>query len=1795
MKYITNSILEKYSPYISLESAKLLCVENEALDSIINPKNSSLSLISQTQDDILDNILKLILSRNKLTSDVLANFWELFPEAWWVDFSYNSINSLPPSAFPFVLGSLDLRGNPLTLSHIKNISSVHILKLHIDIKHPENMSIELLRTASSLPNIFVLNNQYISSFERQLILSGQVPQYETETLKIENIIFDDNSVTDISPREESKNEPKSPSTFIHLEFTKHNSPKQNKSWKTNEGWRVCQATERQASFLTIIHSMQNPTLSNDFLKLEILLEDYLHDALYHNHHQDLLERSRKINPKTSKAVSLTQNSSNFLINSLEKMPTLSDIEILFHLPHSIRLDLSVILSFLIIFPLTIPKLTCISLLEHLLLPHNISKTDILNMYEMPSYIKTSIVSILRRITRKEYEEWIEGGSTYNMKMKKKPTRNIEEIVRSTLINAIRAQKKSNIINIKKKKDFFLKTESLSNKNQIEDEFEEDIYTYEGLIDNFPTPTYEGSEGFLFLRSIKEYLQINDGSVDGKKESENDRERSIHKDTIPLLPFSEIEIEILNVMPDCPTLWIVYQDIHEKLHNDIKNDSKKLDNGIGVGDASIFDLNVNSLANWVSFSARHISLLINRFSLCPSLLRMPNSLHDMNKYLDLFGLLYIGGMSFIDLEFKNTGSLINGRSDGNLMKKTNSINMKNFDEKNKKLLDKMLNNNVNEFKILNISSSRRIFRLQAMKKLLSYDILPFGVGLPKSTFEDLVWNIQNEEKAQEDVETNKLDEDKIKVDTNLTHTNFDINNDASNFFLTGNNFEDSYVSPITNQSKGNFSPPLSPSNNLATVSLASMNSGYTQPTEFLNKFHNSVKNVAPPPISPNKNNKPSSPVGRAITPIVYPKDLQDENLNLYSQMSIDSETENLKYLNSENTLGTFSTNINKLKSQIEESILHNTPQGYSTLWNASEENILNYQDYLQKNSSVLKALDKETLVDSLSTELDILNQFPPEYHIDKKQVEKKNNSPHKINQNLSEKLKEFHTSLVNKHQTVHSSQDLLKSSNGMPPPIYIPNQSVVKSSQVEVFSNSDAKVNTKDNFLLAPSSSIKLFNLHIDSIKAQETILKVKTIPDNSKWNSVRDIPIAYVNSNDKTKSLSNFTGLNHDQKANTLFNNAEDIKITKREDNQFIINEASQFTNKEDSREVRPINPKDTNNNQENKFNSKRFTANLIQLGESIGNMDHHASITSKTINNFSDLISEIKKSHFKVSQEENEDIKEEVLVFNDENTYNEEERQIDEEIEDYEYNNEENNALEEVEEEIIIDGSSNEKNNDIPEEEKEELRIMTNLLYDMGTLRNLRDLEELNYMIKNSKYDQKKKRIIRPTKKISILKPLKDILGNKVLTLIEQPNLTQLTRSAPPTTKNQNKLSSSTSAPSFFVTNIENEEDYEDQDQDQIISSPPLSPSTYHNPNNFSIKNISQEDLNNSKLLYSNNIGLLEKTVKSSGTVLYPLVQKKNLLKVSINESLPPFINSLNPERTELGDSPKERASSQLLFENSVLTRAPTYVENLTFDSFSDINNNNRKKLKKNKIKNNLSLLKLNSSVFNQSLKKAIDTSDNLNEYENINNELSNSSSVYSFNSLESSEGLSHNLELNTIYTPLSTNIVDIGKKAVTIEPPSIHKKFPLNLSSQSNSIEANDSISGENISTNHSENASSIRMSIIKNSVQNSTKHNTQYHNFISKSSNDSSTSPTPVKLVISSSTSSLKPVNLNDPTAKVKPHRRLASLSGEKEKGVWVGLDNYKKSTTMLKPNPNFKVTLPRHIQEVIKQSKESYSQT
>jgi hypothetical protein len=539
---------------------------------------------------LLRNACIIYLQHNSLQSEAFPVLWKKFPNAWWVDLSHNRVSALV-GKIPRAIGLLNLFGTNVTLINLSTLSCAHILRLHVPVSLNEELG------------VFTTLNALISSV-------------------LPNVWAVNDDFITSSDRKEATLAGLPPNTHVF-----------GNELDVDIVSDAAQPNLRVQNIIRVVQNCPPRGKYADYFRLEILLEEYLQEACYFN--------------CFAQQIHLQNNSSH---RTIEPMPFV-DVFALMMLPHRIRLDLTVVLTAALMFH--IPR----NLLRDALvicMGQHISADDIDQMYALPTFVKTALVCLLRRITTKEALEW-----NTIQQFCPKPTRHVP---------------------LQPQKLQFGK--------------------------NPPPPSdYLDSRGFEFLRPAKQYLeQAIEVTVTDPKVLQ------------AMVPFSELEMEILNKLPDVPTRSSAASYFRDK--------AEEASRGQAMSTASYKE--------WIPFAARHTVLLLTKAPACPPLTRPQHSKVKQELYFEMLPILRAANMTMNDLDLAFTGPGKDGRMlNSRTTTSGTSVKIKNFGS--------TLGTTSAKADAPQVAETGSVGKEMA---LMGGNALPFGVGLPKAVPDSaLSWKVQ----------------------------------------------------------------------------------------------------------------------------------------------------------------------------------------------------------------------------------------------------------------------------------------------------------------------------------------------------------------------------------------------------------------------------------------------------------------------------------------------------------------------------------------------------------------------------------------------------------------------------------------------------------------------------------------------------------------------------------------------------------------------------------------------------------------------------------------------------------------------------------------------------------------------------------------------------------------------------------------------------------------------------------------------------------------------------------------------
>ena len=266
--------------------------------------------------------------------------------------------------------------------------------------------------------------------------------------------------------------------------------------------------------------------------------------------------------------------SNTQCPSGKKIPFINCTRLL-HMDHVVRMDLSAVLTLLI--TINAPIAIFVDCLESRFGKY-FSRSQLWDIFSLPLFAKTAVVNLIRRICRKEIIE-------------------------------------------------YAKVRIIFNKAKMED-FQQDSLS----VDFETPPLLIGSQSFRHLASIRRYCDL----FDPEEEVSSSHVASLQQVTSDQQGYSELEMELLKVLPDVPTRTSSTRD-------DEGNDRTR-----------------GRYSSWVSLAARHTVVLLSRSKKCPSLTRAQTSKQAQDSYTKFLPVLQLAKMTYEDMDISGSGPRIDGR-------------------------------------------------------------------------------------------------------------------------------------------------------------------------------------------------------------------------------------------------------------------------------------------------------------------------------------------------------------------------------------------------------------------------------------------------------------------------------------------------------------------------------------------------------------------------------------------------------------------------------------------------------------------------------------------------------------------------------------------------------------------------------------------------------------------------------------------------------------------------------------------------------------------------------------------------------------------------------------------------------------------------------------------------------------------------------------------------------------------------------------------------------------------------------
>jgi hypothetical protein len=452
-----------------------------------------------TKIDVLLRLPKVLLldaSHNCLTD--IRGLFQAFPSLWWARVGHNWVSSLDFETMPLALGSLDVSvASPYDEKMLSKIKYVNILRLTLSTE-PTYKHSDLVSTVRLLPLIWVLNDDYLPL---RLLKAAAMAAPAGEDTPLGG----------------------------------------GGTWNGTSRFH-----DRESSLLCAARDIPYSGDRADWVRLEVILEDYLDEACYFN--RLYCNANKRLQGRRKPWV---------------------DCNKLLYLSHAVRIDLSVILTLSITIDLPIPIF--VDGLEARFGPYY-SRDQLSDILSLPLFAKTAVVSMIRRICRKEIDEYAI----------------LRTILNKSLMPAFRAA---------------------------------------GPVDFETAPSFQGRPGFRHLACVKSYCDTFDPLADTSSLSHP----ALKQLSSPEGPYSELEAELLAVLPDLPTRASSTRDAEDKAAS------------------------MGAYSSWVSLAARHAVVLLSRSKKCPSLTKAQTSKAMQDIYGKLLPVLKIAKMTYADMDIGGSGS------------------------------------------------------------------------------------------------------------------------------------------------------------------------------------------------------------------------------------------------------------------------------------------------------------------------------------------------------------------------------------------------------------------------------------------------------------------------------------------------------------------------------------------------------------------------------------------------------------------------------------------------------------------------------------------------------------------------------------------------------------------------------------------------------------------------------------------------------------------------------------------------------------------------------------------------------------------------------------------------------------------------------------------------------------------------------------------------------------------------------------------------------------------------------------
>jgi len=700
---------------------------------------------------VLRHVNLLDASHNRIKT--VAGMIDMVPSVWWVSLKHNFVTSSSAlSPLPGALGSLDLSNNPVTSDALHVIAHMHVLRLYIDVGGTLAKDRE---TLALCPNVWAMNDNYFVHRERaemEVAVSNTNIWKDIENRVIGNGLlgcdmnfFNDSvpdtparpgfgqegggaelSVTaslelsagqggplntaqdsavagvegartppgsaqqltrvkgslashdpiDIPTRPLSKGKAGLDHSIISDEMSVQSEVTINAHSFGNWGFRS--QGNREGAFLAALHTFSpTSTYPIDYYRLDVLLEDYIDEA-----HQ--------------------ANASHIPYKAVhgQSYPVVDVMQVI-SLPRRVKMDLSVLLSVSIIIEL--PKVLVVDVAIQML-ADSLSVTAIKDIVRLPSFAKTALVGLIRRVLQKEEAELAGYGALIDKShiSSRKP---VVPVGPDGFIPTYTGTSEG----------WFHLYEVLHYLHKPMQELEKIMYKANHSIGKSPlsggaangnnknTASYSASTARMFQKSESLSGAGTNGSEANSVYSiDNSSQASQGSSLHRTYRFGSLEYQLLEVLPSIVTPTT--PTYHAKYAQETQ---------------------------WINLAARHVVVLLAKSALCPSLTQAQVSVKAQRLYIELIPLLRLAKMTHSDLADVNDGGETSGRE--NVLQSVNHWEAQQIAQREAEL--KRLSTSDSVVLLLEDIQANKVHKRSS---IVDAGKLAFGAGLPRGAASKLAW-------------------------------------------------------------------------------------------------------------------------------------------------------------------------------------------------------------------------------------------------------------------------------------------------------------------------------------------------------------------------------------------------------------------------------------------------------------------------------------------------------------------------------------------------------------------------------------------------------------------------------------------------------------------------------------------------------------------------------------------------------------------------------------------------------------------------------------------------------------------------------------------------------------------------------------------------------------------------------------------------------------------------------------------------------------------------------------------------